>query len=625
MIGWYHSGWMAAMERRTAAPTPLLDRIDGPAALRALAPAELEPLARELRTDLVEAVSRTGGHLGSGLGVVELTIALHYVFDTPNDLLIWDVSHQAYPHKMLTGRREALRSIRQGGGPSGFTKRDESEHDPFGAAHAGTSISAALGFCAARDRLGEERHVIAVIGDGSLSAGMAFEALNAVIETTRRLIVIVNDNGMSIAPANGALESHLRGETATPGDWFRSLGLEWLGPVDGHDLPALLEALTTARASDTPIAIHVKTQKGKGYAPAEAAPDHYHGVVRFDVASGRQHKPIPAAPSYTDVFASTLLRLGEADPTIVAVTAAMPGGTGVDKFAARFPDRAFDVGIAEQHAVTFAAGMAAGGLKPFCAIYSTFLQRGYDQVVHDVALQRLPVRFALDRAGLVGADGATHAGAFDVGYLGALPGMTVMAAADEAELAAMLATCAAIEDGPSAVRYPRGTGTGVALPTVLEPLRIGRGRVIREGTSVALVSFGHCLANVLAAVELLDEAGISTTVADARFAKPLDEALLRQLAREHEILITVEEAAMGGFGAFVLQYLARAGLLDHGLKVRTLHLPDTFQNHDTPEAQLREAGLSAVHIAAAARQLLGREAQRSWLMPPPVVADWAFA
>ena len=611
-------------DRRMTAPTPLLDRIDDPAALRVLDEAALPVLAAELRADLVESVSRTGGHLGSGLGVVELTIALHYVFNTPEDLLIWDVSHQAYPHKMLTGRREALRTIRQSGGPSGFTRRDESVHDPFGAAHAGTSISAALGFCVARDRLGEERHVVAVIGDGSMSAGMAFEALNTAIESTRRLIVIINDNGMSIAPANGALESHLRGETGTPGDFFRALGLDFIGPVDGHDLPALLAVLRTARGADRPVAIHVKTTKGKGYAPAEAASDHYHGVVRFDVETGRQHKPIAVAPSYTDVFAQTLVRLGEADPTVVAITAAMPGGTGVDRFAARFPDRAFDVGIAEQHAVTFAAGLAAGGLRPFCAIYSTFLQRGYDQVVHDVALQRLPVRFALDRAGLVGADGATHAGAFDVGYLGALPGMTVMAAADEAELAAMLATCAMIDDGPSAVRYPRGNGLGVPLPARLEPLVIGRGRVLREGTSVALVSFGHCLGNVLAAADLLEDAGISTTVADARFAKPLDQDLLRRLAREHEILITVEEAAMGGFGAFALQFLARAGLLDHGLKVRTLHLPDRFQNHDTPEAQVREAGLSSAHIVAAARQLLGRDACRSWLVPPPVVADWAF-
>lgn len=612
------------MEPETASATPHLDRIDSPADLRRLDESLLVPLAAEIRADLVESVSRTGGHLGSGLGVVELTLGLHYVFDTPRDMIVWDVSHQAYPHKILTGRREGLRKIRQAGGPSGFTRRTESEHDPFGAAHAGTSISAALGFCAARDRLGENRHVIAVIGDGSLSSGMAFEALNAAIETTPRLIVIVNDNGMSISPANGALEAHLRGQGGPSGAWFTALGLQWLGPVDGHDMDAVLAVLRAARDADGPVAIHMRTEKGKGYAPAEAAPDRYHGVVKFDPETGRQHKPINVAPSFTDVFASTLIRLGEADPTVVAVTAAMPSGTGVDKFAARFPDRAFDVGIAEQHAVTFAAGMAAGGLKPFCAIYSTFLQRGYDQIVHDVALQRLPVRFALDRAGLVGADGATHAGAFDVGYLGALPGMTVMAAADEAELAAMLATCAAIEDGPSAVRYPRGNGLGVPLPARLEPLIIGRGRVLREGTSAALVSFGHCLGNVQAAADQLEDWGVSTTVADARFAKPLDEALLRRLAREHEILITVEEAAMGGFGAFVLQYLARAGLLDHGLKVRTLHLPDTFQNHDTPDAQRREAGLSAAHIAAAARQLLGRDAQRSWLLPPPVSADWAF-
>jgi 1-deoxy-D-xylulose-5-phosphate synthase len=615
------------MDWRKQAPTPLLDLIDGPAALRALEEGQLVDLAGEVRSDLIDSVSRTGGHLGSGLGVVELTIALHYVFDTPDDIVVWDVSHQAYPHKMLTGRREGLRQIRQGGGPSGFTRRSESEHDPFGAAHAGTSVSAALGFCAARDRLGEARHVVAVIGDGSLSAGMAFEALNAAVETTKRLIVIVNDNGMSISPATGGLEAHLHGKDAdgpATGSWFTSLGLEWIGPVDGHDLPALLESLRQARRLDRPVAIHVRTQKGKGYPPAEAASDRYHGVVKFDPATGRQHKPISVAPSYTEVFASTLVRLAEADPTIVAITAAMPTGTGVDRFAARFPERAYDVGIAEQHAVTFAAGLAAGGMKPFCAIYSTFLQRGYDQVVHDVALQGLPVRFALDRAGLVGADGATHAGSFDVGFLGTLPGMVVMAAADEAELARMLATCAAIEDGPSAVRYPRGNGRGVELPDVLAPLQIGRGRVLREGTSVALLSYGHCLANVEAAAAMLEELGISTTVADARFAKPLDERLLRTLAREHEILITVEEASMGGFGAFALQWLARAGLLDHGLKVRTLHLPDRFQNHDTPEAQVREAGLSAAHICAAARQLLGREAQRSWLLPPPVVADWAF-
>ena len=592
-----------------AVATPLLDQVPTPRDLRSLPRDRLRQLADELRAETIDAVSVTGGHLGAGLGVVELTVALHYVFDTPQDIVIWDVGHQAYPHKILTGRRDRIRTLRQGGGLSGFTRRAESAFDPFGAAHASTSISAALGFCVARDRAAADTHVVAVIGDGSMSAGMAYEALNNATATTRRLIVVLNDNGMSIAPAVGALSDYLaqhHPRHASPGRIFEDLGFLYIGVIDGHDLDALVPVLEGAKALDRPVLVHVKTQKGKGYAPAEGAACKYHGVVPFDVPTGQQAKGKAPAISFTDAFAKSLTAEAARDPAIVAVTAAMPSGTGLDQFAQAFPDRCFDVGIAEQHAVTFAAGMAAAGLKPFCAIYSTFLQRGYDQVVHDVALQGLPVRFALDRAGLVGADGATHAGAFDIGYLAALPGFVVMAAADELELARMVATAAAIDDAPSALRYPRGNGTGIGLPQTAEPLAIGRGRVLREGTDVALVSFGHRLGDVLDAADRLEGDGVSATVIDARFAKPLDEALLARAAREHAALITIEEGAVGGFGAFVLQFLARAGLLERGLAVRTLHLPDVFQNHDTQQRQVAEAGLDAASIACAALAALPR-------------------
>lgn len=599
---------------RTPAAAPqgasLLDRVTDPAALRTLAEGDLPHLAAELRTELVSAVSQTGGHLGAGLGVVELTIALHYLFDTPDDIVIWDVGHQAYPHKILTGRRNQMTTIRQGGGLSGFTKRDESPFDPFGAAHAATSISAALGFSAAALQRGEDRHVIAVIGDGSLSAGMAYEALNMAASHAGRLIIVINENGMSISQAVGAVSAALGADAR---GLFTALGLDVIGPIDGHDFDALLPAMRAAKSADRPIVVHVRTKKGKGYPPAEAAPDKMHGVVKFDVATGVQAKSKAKAPSYTDVFAQSLIAAAEADPAIVAITAAMPTGTGLDAFASRFPDRFFDVGIAEQHAVTFAAGLACGGVKPFAAIYSSFLQRGYDQVVHDVALQKLPVRFALDRAGLVGADGATHAGAFDIGYLGALPHFVLMAPADESELARMIATAAAIDDRPSAVRYPRGAGLGIAIPATSSPIEVGRGRVLKEGSSVALLSYGHRFVDALEAAERLEELGVSVTLADARFAKPLDGALIALLAKEHEILITVEEGAVGGFGGFVLQHLAKAALLDRGLKVRTLHLPDVFQNHDTQEAQVREAGLCADAIVACALNALGRQARRSWL------------
>jgi 1-deoxy-D-xylulose-5-phosphate synthase len=602
----------AASSPNALADAALMDCAQTPEGLRMLPRSALPDLAAALRVELVRTVSQTGGHLGAGLGVVELTIALHHLFDTPRDVLIWDVGHQAYPHKMLTGRRAEMGTMRQGGGLSGFTKRDESPFDPFGAAHAATSISAALGFCAARDRtLGDDRHVLAVIGDGSLSAGMAYEALNVAADATKRLIVIVNDNGMSIAPAVGGVSRALeRGGAGA----FSALGFTVLGPVDGHDFPALFAALEAAKAeTDRPVLIHLRTQKGKGYAPAEAAPDNMHGVVKFDIATGVQAKAKAKGPSYTEVFSQSLQHQAEGDPRIVAVTAAMPAGTGLDAFAARFPERFFDVGIAEQHAVTFAAGLAAGGMAPFAAIYSSFLQRGYDQVVHDVALQRLPVRFALDRAGLVGADGATHAGSFDIGYLGALPHFVVMAPADAGELARMIATAAAIDDGPCAVRYPRGVALGACPAGPAAPLDIGRGRILREGASVALLSFGHRFVDALEAADRLLELGVSVTLADARFAKPLDAGLLQLLAREHEILITLEEGAMGGFGAFVLQHLAGRGLLDRGLKVRTLHLPDVFQAHDTQDAQVRAAGLCADSIVACALSALGRAAQRSWL------------
>ncbi|MCA3729020.1 MAG: 1-deoxy-D-xylulose-5-phosphate synthase [Phenylobacterium sp.] len=624
--------------------TPLLDTVSSPADLRGLSVAQLRQLADEVRAETIDAVSQTGGHLGAGLGVVELTVALHHVYQTPDDILIWDVGHQAYPHKILTGRRDRIRTLRQGGGLSGFTKRAESPYDPFGAAHAATSISAALGFCAARDAEGRDNSVVAVIGDGSMSAGMAYEAMNNASETTGQLTVILNDNDMSIAPPVGGMSAYMarlvsgggyqslrklgksmasalprplqeaarkaeefaRG-MVTGGTFFEELGFYYVGPIDGHDLEALVPILQNAREiRDRPVLVHVVTQKGKGYAPAESAEDKLHAVARFDVVTGRQAKPAqPAPPSYTRVFADALISQAERDPRIVAVTAAMPSGTGLDLFGKRFPDRTFDVGIAEQHAVTFAAGLAADGMKPFAAIYSTFLQRGYDQVVHDVAIQRLPVRFAMDRAGLVGADGPTHAGSFDIGFMGALPGMILMAAADEAELARMVATAAAIDDRPSAFRYPRGEGLGVAVPELAEPLEIGRGRIIREGSTVALLCFGARLGECLKAADLLAARGVSATVADARFAKPLDEDLILRLAREHEALITVEEGAVGGFGAFVLQMLAARGALDGGLKVRTLTLPDVFQDQDKPELMYAQAGLDAAGIAAAAFGALG--------------------
>ncbi|MFM8754914.1 MAG: 1-deoxy-D-xylulose-5-phosphate synthase [Phenylobacterium sp.] len=624
--------------------TPLLDTVSVPADLREFSVSQLRQLADELRAETIDAVSQTGGHLGAGLGVVERTVALHHVYQTPEDILIWDVGHQAYPHKILTGRRERIRTLRQGGGLSGFTKRAESPYDPFGAAHAATSISAALGFCAARDAEGRGNSVVAVIGDGSMSAGMAYEAMNNACETTGQLTVILNDNDMSIAPPVGAMSAYMArlvsgggyqslrrlGKTmasalprplkeaarkaeefargmVTGGTFFEELGFYYVGPIDGHDLEALVPILQNAREiRDRPVLVHVVTQKGKGYAPAESAEDKLHAVARFDVITGRQAKPAqPAPPSYTRVFADALIQQAETDPRIVAVTAAMPSGTGLDLFGKRFPDRTFDVGIAEQHAVTFAAGLAADGMKPFAAIYSTVLQRGYDQVVHDVAIQRLPVRFAMDRAGLVGADGPTHAGSFDIGFMGALPGMVLMAAADEAELARMVATAAVIDDRPSAFRYPRGEGLGVAVPERAEPLEIGRGRIVREGTTVALLCLGARLGECLKAADLLAARGVSATVADARFAKPLDEDLILRLAREHEALITVEEGSIGGFGAFVLQMLAARGVLDSGLKVRTLTLPDVFQDQDKPEVMYAQAGLDAPGLAAAAFSVLG--------------------
>ncbi len=630
--------------------TPLLDRVLVPEDLRRLPESELGQLADELRRELVDAVSMTGGHLGAGLGVVELTVALHYVFDTPRDRLIWDVGHQAYPHKILTGRRDRIRSLRQGGGLSGFTRRSESVYDPFGAAHSSTSISAGLGMAVARDLLGAGNQVIAVIGDGAMSAGMAYEAMNNAGSMDSRLIVILNDNDMSIAPPVGAMSAylsrllssksyqslrHLAREMAkrfpkslervaaraeeyargfvTGGTLFEELGFYYVGPIDGHNLDHLLPVLKNVRdsAEPGPVLVHVVTQKGRGYGPAEAAADKYHGVVKFDVATGAQVKGKSGPPSYTNVFAKALIAEAEADEGIVAITAAMPSGTGLDKFAERFPKRCFDVGIAEQHAVTFAAGLACEGMKPFAAIYSTFLQRGYDQVVHDVAIQRLPVRFALDRAGLVGADGATHAGSFDVAYLGCLPEFVIMAASDEAELMHMVATCAGIGDRPSAVRYPRGEGSGVALPDRGVPLALGRGRVVREGTSIALLSFGARLAECLKAADELEAMGLSTTVADARFAKPLDGDLVERLAREHEVLVTVEEGSVGGFASQVLQHLALKGLLDRGLRIRPLTLPDRFIDHDTPVRQYDEAGLNARQIADAALGALGRERQRT--------------
>jgi 1-deoxy-D-xylulose-5-phosphate synthase len=624
--------------------TPILDQIRCPADLRKLADHQLKALADELRTETIHAVSETGGHLGAGLGVVELTIALHKVFDTPRDRLIWDVGHQSYPHKILTGRRDRIRTIRQGGGLSGFTKRAESEYDPFGAAHSSTSISAGLGMAVARDLAGKKHNVICVIGDGAMSAGMAYEAMNNAGAMDSRLIVILNDNNMSIAPPVGALSAHLarlissnayrqvrgrlkqfadkmppswqrkaaRAEEFTRNFWtggtlFEELGFYYVGPVDGHNFDHLLPVLRNIRdAEEGPILVHVVTKKGKGYVPAENSADKFHGVSRFNVVTGAQEKGRPAAPSYTKVFAETLIKLAERDDKIVAITAAMPSGTGLDLFAKKFPRRSFDVGIAEQHAVTFAAGLAAEGYRPFAAIYSTFLQRAYDQVVHDVAIQKLPVRFAIDRAGLVGADGPTHAGAFDITYLGCLPGFTLMAAADEAELVRMLATAAAIDDGPSAVRYPRGDGIGVPLPDPALPLEIGMGRILREGTTVALLSYGARLQECQRAADELQSQGLSTTVADARFAKPLDTDLIRRLAREHEVLVTIEEGAIGGFGSHVLQFLALAGMLDDGLKVRTMVLPDCFIDQDKPEAMYAKAGLNAPGIVRTVMAALGR-------------------
>lgn len=625
--------------------TSLLDKIHLPEDLRKLKPKHLRQVADELRQEVIDAVSVTGGHLGAGLGVVELTVALHYLFNTPDDRLIWDVGHQAYPHKILTGRRNRIRTLRQGGGLSGFTKRGESEYDVFGAGHSSTSISAALGMAVARDLDGRKRDVIAIIGDGAMSAGMAYEAMNNAGAMDKRLIVILNANDMSIAPAVGALSAYLarinssqtylyirdivkqlakrlpkdwerraaRAEEYTRNFWsggalFEELGFYYVGPIDGHNFDHLLPVLKNVRDADVgPVLVHVVTKKGKGYEPAERSADKYHGVSKFNVVTGAQAKAKPNAPSYTKIFAESLIQAARKDDKIVAVTAAMPSGTGLDLFGNEFPERTFDVGIAEQHGVTFAAGLAAEGYKPFAAIYSTFLQRAYDQIVHDVAVQKLPVRFAIDRAGLVGADGPTHAGSFDVAYLTCLPDFVVMAAGDEAELKHMVATAAAIDDRPSAFRYPRGEGLGVELPEEGVPLEIGRGRILREGSAVALLSFGGRLAECLSAAERLATYGLPTTVADARFAKPLDKMLIRQLVRHHEVLITVEEGASGGFGAHVLQFLAADGLLDHGLKIRTLHLPDYFIDHDKPERMYSQAGLDADAIARAAFTALGRE------------------
>ena len=623
--------------------TPVLDRVSLPSDLKALSDRELRQLADELRAETVSAVSVTGGHLGAGLGVVELTVALHAVFDAPRDKIIWDVGHQCYPHKILTGRRDRIRTLRTGGGLSGFTKRSESPYDPFGAGHSSTSISAALGFAMARELGGDPGDAIAVIGDGAMSAGMAFEALNNAGHLGKRLFVILNDNEMSIAPPTGALSSYLtklytegpfqelkamakgavgflpepfqegarrakemlKGMTVG-GTLFEELGFSYIGPVDGHDLDQLLPLLRTVKArADGPVLIHAITRKGKGYAPAEGAADRGHARGKFDVVTGEQAKAKSNAPSYTSVFAKTLIAEAEADDRIVAVTAAMPDGTGLNLFAERFPRRCFDVGIAEQHAVTFSAGLAAGGLKPFCALYSTFLQRGYDQIVHDVAIQRLPVRFAIDRAGLVGADGATHAGAFDVGFLANLPGMVVMAAADEAELVHMVATASAHDEGPIAFRFPRGEGTGVEMPERGTPLEIGKGRMIAEGKRVAILSFGTRLSEVMAARESLTARGITPSVADARFAKPLDRDLILRLAADHEALITIEEGAIGGFGSHVAQLLADEGVFDHGLKFRSMVLPDTFIDHDSPAAMYADAAMNAKDIEAKVLDVLG--------------------
>ncbi|SFK10382.1 1-deoxy-D-xylulose-5-phosphate synthase [Methylocapsa palsarum] len=630
----------------TPSKTPLLDLISSPHDLRKLNEEDLAQVSSELRTETIDAVSVTGGHLGAGLGVIELTVALHYVFNTPDDRLIWDVGHQAYPHKILTGRRDRIRTLRRGGGLSGFTKRSESEYDPFGAAHSSTSLSAGLGMAVANTLAGKPSNVIAVIGDGAMSAGMAYEAMNNAGAMHSRLIIILNDNDMSIAPPAGALSSYLA--RLVSGDAYRSvreaakqlgkllprfvydrarkteefarnfwaggtlfeeLGIYYVGPIDGHNLDQMLPVLKNVRdfKETGPILVHVVTQKGKGYAPAEATHDKYHAVNMFDVVTGKQVKPKPNAPVYTSVFAEALVKEAAKDDKIVAITAAMPSGTGLDIFQKHFPDRTFDVGIAEQHAVTFAAGLATEGYKPFCALYSTFLQRGYDQVVHDVAIQNLPVRFAIDRAGLVGADGATHAGSFDVSFLGILPNMVVMAAADEAELVHMVATAAAFNEGPIALRYPRGEGVGVELPSEGKVLEIGRGRVLREGNKVAILSLGTRLAEALKAAEDLATYGVSATVADARFAKPLDLELVRRLAANHEVLITIEEGSVGGFGSFVMQALAEDGALDNrGLKFRSMVLPDLFLDHDKPEKLYAQAGLDAQAIVAKVLATLGR-------------------
>ncbi len=618
----------------TRPKTPLLDTVNTPEDLRQLGKDQLRQLSDELRAEMIDAVGQTGGHLGSGLGVVELTTAIHYVFNTPEDKLVWDVGHQCYPHKILTGRRDRIRTLRQGGGLSGFTKRAESEYDPFGAAHSSTSISAALGFAMANKMQGQPGRGIAVIGDGAMSAGMAYEAMNNAEQAGNRLVVILNDNDMSIAPPVGGLSAYLarmvssseylglrtmaskiakklgrrvwgglekaeeyaRG-MATGGTLFEELGFYYVGPIDGHNLEHLIPVLENIRDSEQgPVLIHVVTQKGKGYAPAENSADKYHGVAKFDVVTGEQKKSKGGPPAYQNVFGETLAKLANTDPRICAITAAMPSGTGVDKFAKAHPDKSFDVGIAEQHGVTFAAGLAAQGMRPFAAIYSTFLQRAYDQVVHDVAIQNLPVRFAIDRAGLVGADGCTHAGSFDVTYLATLPNFVVMAAADEAELAHMTYTAAEYDEGPIAFRYPRGAGTGVAIPEELEKLEIGRGRIVREGSKVAILSLGARLEEAKKAADLLEAKGLSTTVADMRFAKPLDTALIEKLMRSHDVVVTVEEGAVGGLGAHVLTFASDEGLTDSGLKVRTMRLPDVFQDHDDPAKQYDEAGLNAPHI-----------------------------
>ena len=625
--------------------TPLLDLVNTPSDLRKLEESQLRQLADELRRETIDAVAVTGGHLGAGLGVIELTVALHYVFDTPNDRLIWDVGHQAYPHKILTGRRDRIRTLRQGGGLSGFTKRAESEYDPFGAAHSSTSISAGLGMAVARDLDGKKNNVIAVIGDGAMSAGMAYEAMNNAGAMNSRLIVVLNDNDMSIAPPVGALSAYLARRVSGPayrglrhwmrqiakrlpsrmlekraiaieeyarglvtgGTLFDELGFFYVGPIDGHNIDHLLPVLKNVRdAGNGPFLVHVVTQKGKGYEPAEKSADKYHGVVKFDVATGAQVKAKAGAPAYQKVYGESLIKEARKDPKIVAITAAMPSGTGVDLFQKEFPERTFDVGIAEQHGVTFAAGLATEGFKPFATIYSTFLQRAYDQVVHDVAIQKLPVRFAMDRAGLVGADGPTHAGSFDVAYLGCLPNFVLMAPSDEAELVHMVATAVAIDDRPSALRYPRGEGRGVPLPEEGKPLEIGKGRIVREGTKIAIFSYGTRLGECLKAADELNAHGLSTTVADARFAKPLDVDLLLRLAREHEVLLTIEEGSVGGFGSFVLQSLAEQGVLDRGIKIRQMVLPDTFIDQDSPNAMYAKAALDTKGIVAKAFEALGQ-------------------